>query len=92
MAELLALIVLVGGIVVGAMFLAFTAVKFVFKIALLPLKLVFLPVIAILFVVKFVVIAAIVAIAGEMAVAVIIPVIVVVALLAIPVALIGIFA
>lgn len=91
MLEFLALlaVVVVGGVILGALFLVTAMVKFAFKVALVPLKLIFLPVLAIVFIVKFAVIAALGATVVAVAVAVIVPVIVMIALLAIPVAIVG---
>jgi len=91
MFELLALltVVVVGGVIAGAFFLVLSMAKFVFKMALVPLKILFLPVLAIVFIVKFAVIAALGATIVAVAIAVIVPVIVMIALLAIPVAIIG---
>jgi hypothetical protein len=91
MFELLAFlaVVVVGGIIVGALFLVLSMVKFAFKVALVPLKLLWLPLAAVFFIVKFAVVAALGATVVAVAIAVVVPIIVMIALLAIPVAIIG---
>ena len=93
MFELLALLVavIVGGIIVcGTLFLALTVVKFTVKLALLPLKILFFPIVAILFVVKFAVVFALGAALVAVFIAVIIPIVILVALVGIPMLIIGV--
>lgn len=92
MFELLALLValFVGGIVVcGTIFLVLSVVKFTFKLALLPLKILFFPLVAVVFVVKFAVIFAFGAALIALIIALIVPVIVLAVLVGIPVLIIG---
>ena len=81
MFELLALlaVIVVGGVVIGAVVLALSVVKFAFKLVLAPL----------FFVLKWVALIAIGATFVAVAAAVIVPIVVVIAVFAIPIALIG---
>ena len=87
MFELVALfsVAVVGGLVIGALFLALAAVKFVFKIALMPLKLLFFPLVLIAMLLKVVLAVTVVG----LIVAVIVPLIVVGLVVGIPAVLIS---
>ena len=73
----------------GVVFVAFWAIRFVFLLALLPLKLLFLPFIAIFVIVKVAVIVALSVAAVATVVALIVPIIVIAILVALPLALVG---
>ena len=88
MFELLAFLV-VAGIACGVVVLAVAAIKVVFQLVLLPLKLLVLPVAAIFFVVKMAVLVAVGVTVAAVAAAVIIPLLVVGAMVAVPLLLIG---
>lgn len=91
MFELLFLLVLfaAGAVVVGVFALLFAALKLTFHVALLPLKIVFFPIIALVVLVKLALVAVVgVAVVG-IALAVIVPVALVLGILAAPFLLVG---
>jgi hypothetical protein len=92
MFELLALLVVLAVSVVvvgGVLMLAFWAVKFTLSIAILPLKLLFIPVLAVVFIVKVAVLFAVGAVIVSVLLAVVIPILVALAVVAVPVALVA---
>lgn len=91
MFELLAFVAVLGviGVAIGSLFVVLAAAKFAFKLIFLPLKLLFLPVLAIVFLVKMTAVIAAVAAVVTIAIAVIVPLVIIAGFIAVPFAIVA---